>query len=599
MYQTLTYIYKHALGSIKDYREIWFEVAFVQIITRIAQFIFVWAFFNIGLPYGFSSSENQALLSNFDILNAIDIQRLVVVGIICGLGAVIFYSLEVLSIVVISDAYYEGREVEMWKTFKEIITKTPLFFYSVGLQVAIYSFITSLYASAVFIAFHFLPIWLAIIAILFPTYKYLERILQEFLRLTYVNYRIFDEPKTAFGLFDYILNKTQLREIWVFSFIVISISTLVALLFNSVISLLLSGVIWIIPSLKVVSLFVSSIVFISLVISIIANACATAYVIIYRSKVYHEVFEKPHVTYVPAVSALKTFIYRTRLYSVIAVLLVCLISISIQSRLFQDQVTTYLELDFITMAHRGGDGLDNTEESIRDSIEQGFDAVEIDVQITKDKKLVLFHDEFIDLNGSDVAVSDALWEDISSFRFANQRPLILLEDAISLAGEDIGLNIELKLYNADLRQDIYDQLIPLYETIPDDAFKLVTSLDDELIELVEQENPDIDTGLIITASLGKLDEVNTDWLLINNIFYQANSSAFATTDKKLALWSFSQDWVGDYAFANGLDAAITDQPEELKEFEESFDRLPREQKLLQSYFWSVEYTDLGLGIERF
>ena len=48
-------------------------------------------------------------------------------------------------------------------------------------------------------------------------------------------------------------------------------------------------------------------------------------------------------------------------------------------------------------AHRGAPNLfnENTTQAIAESIKQGSDGVEIDIQITKDNKIILFHDDHI------------------------------------------------------------------------------------------------------------------------------------------------------------------------------------------------------------
>lgn len=108
-------------------------------------------------------------------------------------------------------------------------------------------------------------------------------------------------------------------------------------------------------------------------------------------------------------------------------------------------------------AHRGAsfDYPENTMLAFSKAVEQGAHGIEIDVQFTKDKKLVVCHDDSVDRTSSGQGkLRDAVYEellklDFGSFKgaeFAGERLPLLSQvlDLISKTG--LLLNIEIKSY---------------------------------------------------------------------------------------------------------------------------------------------------------
>jgi glycerophosphoryl diester phosphodiesterase len=113
----------------------------------------------------------------------------------------------------------------------------------------------------------------------------------------------------------------------------------------------------------------------------------------------------------------------------------------------------------LIVAHRGNSGHapENTMTAIRQGVEAGADMVEIDVQITADDRLIVFHDSVLGrtTNGSgkvishtfeEIATLDAgSWMDTS---YAGERVPLLVDVLGYLRGKAY-LNIELKRYDDD------------------------------------------------------------------------------------------------------------------------------------------------------
>jgi len=87
----------------------------------------------------------------------------------------------------------------------------------------------------------------------------------------------------------------------------------------------------------------------------------------------------------------------------------------LSSTAFTQEITNHFTSDFFekqVFAHRGGyaNGPENTIETILYNISQGVSAIEVDIKMTKDNKLVLFHDETIarvlETEGADIHLND-------------------------------------------------------------------------------------------------------------------------------------------------------------------------------------------------
>lgn len=105
-------------------------------------------------------------------------------------------------------------------------------------------------------------------------------------------------------------------------------------------------------------------------------------------------------------------------------------------------------------AHRGASAYapENTMEAFRLAMEQKADGIELDVQLTKDKKLVIIHDETIDrVSDGHGRVKDYTLEELRAFSFHNgmkgfgKVKIPTLEEVLRLVKPSaIKVNIELK-----------------------------------------------------------------------------------------------------------------------------------------------------------
>ncbi|MDK4490420.1 glycerophosphodiester phosphodiesterase, partial [Fusobacterium necrophorum] len=105
-------------------------------------------------------------------------------------------------------------------------------------------------------------------------------------------------------------------------------------------------------------------------------------------------------------------------------------------------------------AHRGASGYapENTLAAIKKAIEQGADGIEIDIQFTKDCKIVVFHDWKINRTSNGKGyVYDLNFEELRALEIGSwygdeyrKEKIPTLEEILELIPENMMLNIEIK-----------------------------------------------------------------------------------------------------------------------------------------------------------
>lgn len=110
----------------------------------------------------------------------------------------------------------------------------------------------------------------------------------------------------------------------------------------------------------------------------------------------------------------------------------------------------YLALTPVALAHRGGAlfepnvGLENTLTAFRNAADLGYTHIETDVHLTRDGRLVAFHDERLDrVTDRTGLIRDLTWEQVSRARFPGGETVPLLTEVLD-ALPGIRLNLDLK-----------------------------------------------------------------------------------------------------------------------------------------------------------
>jgi len=146
-----------------------------------------------------------------------------------------------------------------------------------------------------------------------------------------------------------------------------------------------------------------------------------------------------------------------------------------------------------TTGHRGAAGLEpeNTLRSFKKALEIGVDAVELDVHLTKDRKLAVIHDSTVDrtTNGHGY-VEDLTHKEIRKLDAGKGEQVPTLQEVIDLVKGKAILQIELKGFGVE------EAVIKTVEEnkIVDEV--VITSFRHYMVKKAKKLNPRVNTGVL-------------------------------------------------------------------------------------------------------
>lgn len=220
-------------------------------------------------------------------------------------------------------------------------------------------------------------------------------------------------------------------------------------------------------------------------------------------------------------------------------------------------------------AHRGLalEAPENSMAAFRAAWEAGASWVELDVQRTRDGALVVIHDgDLMRVAGDPRKVSALTLAELQSLDIGTRRGAAFagervptLEEAVDFARGRFGLNVELK-YNvrdAGLAPAVVELL--RRENFLDQA--VVTSLDHSGLRQVRELEPRLRTGLIVTASVGNVVRVDTDFVSLNAAKADAALVRRAqAAGKQVHVWTVNAPEAMLRMIERDVDNVITDDP---------------------------------------
>lgn len=150
----------------------------------------------------------------------------------------------------------------------------------------------------------------------------------------------------------------------------------------------------------------------------------------------------------------------------------------------------------LNIAHRAvaKGAIQNTLAGVTSSIEIGVDGIEIDLQQTSDRKLVIFHDKRVRLNGKKTRICDLTWAQIHHLDLAGAN-IPLLEDIFRIVrNTNLFLLIDIKWIK------VIDDIISLIYECDMVNHAVVASFDPRCLFRLRHRSPEIETALIIGFS---------------------------------------------------------------------------------------------------
>lgn len=233
-------------------------------------------------------------------------------------------------------------------------------------------------------------------------------------------------------------------------------------------------------------------------------------------------------------------------------------------------------------AHRGFSSVapENTMYAFESAVEVGADYIELDVQLTADGQLVVFHDGTIDrTTDGEGELSKYTYEELQEFSAGSwfdksgefdDAKIVLLSEVLDKVGNDIMLNIEIK--NHGKVSETAEKTVEVIEEYNLEKYCYVTSFSYSALKRVKKLNPKIKTGLIANvasstsfAQLKYIDAVSLNYLFINqSIVNMAHQNG-----KRVFVWTVDRPSDMQHMIAIGVDNIITNAPDSLIEIVDS------------------------------
>ncbi|MGM0571125.1 glycerophosphodiester phosphodiesterase [Marinobacter sp.] len=223
-------------------------------------------------------------------------------------------------------------------------------------------------------------------------------------------------------------------------------------------------------------------------------------------------------------------------------------------------------------AHRGNAfaAPENSASAINRAIEDGADYLEVDVRMTRDGKLVLWHDaDLTRLLGRRERISALLWDDIRELDagswfspdFAGE-PILTLEQLITMARGRAGLFLDLKPDHNS--RDLARRVVELLQRENAVEGTIIAAAERHILNETRTLEPALRTALLAEFVIGPLDNGQFDILGLR--YNQASAAAVARArqlDYELHVWTVNQPAEMSRMIDMGVDNIITDRPDVL------------------------------------
>jgi glycerophosphoryl diester phosphodiesterase len=241
----------------------------------------------------------------------------------------------------------------------------------------------------------------------------------------------------------------------------------------------------------------------------------------------------------------------------------------------------------LIIGHRGASGVapENTLPAIDSALAQGADYIEIDVQLSKDKAVIVMHDESVDRTTdgkgdiADLTAGEIQALDAGSWfneKYAGTR-VPLLEQVISLINGRAKLLIEIKKRGHE-NDGIEEEVIKIIRAARSESWCEVQSFNDEVLEYLHEKAPEITLHKLIVfkyrfipyafdGGITRFSMEKYDYVKNINLHYRFYNKSIAklikSSGKKVFLWGCREEELC-FPADNGCDGIITDYPAILK-----------------------------------
>lgn len=225
--------------------------------------------------------------------------------------------------------------------------------------------------------------------------------------------------------------------------------------------------------------------------------------------------------------------------------------------------------DPIIMAHRGyiAKGVENSKEAVQGAIDAKADYAEIDVLQTKDGELAVIHDLKLNrLANTHANVSDLTMDELRQLTLSQDGftgEISTLDEIIKLAKGKIRLNIELKLHGKE--KDFTKKVVEVIEKNKFEKECVIQTLHYPLIAEIKRENPKLEVGYVMYASVADLSHIQADFFVVEEYMLKEQLMESAEQlNKPVYVWTVNNMENIESYYKLNVDGIITDYPEDAR-----------------------------------
>ncbi|WP_419872321.1 glycerophosphoryl diester phosphodiesterase membrane domain-containing protein [Candidatus Pristimantibacillus sp. PTI5] len=229
----------------------------------------------------------------------------------------------------------------------------------------------------------------------------------------------------------------------------------------------------------------------------------------------------------------------------------------------------YVKWSVLLSAHRG-DSLEAPENSlaaVRSSVKQGIDAVEIDVQLTKDGVVVLHHDYNLQrMAGVPKRVNELTYDEVARLNigirdggFGESERIPMLAEVLAEVQGKAKLIVDLKPYGPG--DELANEVVALIEQFDMVQECYIQSFDRQTLHQIRQLNPDIRIGQILYFAVGDLSLLDVDFYTIEQVMLTEAFVERAHKDgREVWVWTVNSERNLKEVLKFEIDGIITDFP---------------------------------------
>ena len=246
-------------------------------------------------------------------------------------------------------------------------------------------------------------------------------------------------------------------------------------------------------------------------------------------------------------------------YKKAAIVLLATVAVAVAVMYIRFDQLFPLETDVKVIAHRGGgnEGRENTLSGLETAWAAGAYGSEIDIQRTKDGFYVLNHDgTFKRVAGDSRKPEEMTLREVKKLSIDGEPVPTYEEMLISSRGRMV-LFTELKGNTADRK--MADDAVKLVKQYQMEDEVVLISLKYDLIDYIETNYPEMQTGFLTFASFGKTAALNCDYIGLEEESATADAiDAIHKEGKKALVWTANEKGSQKHFLCTKADGLITD-----------------------------------------